>query len=102
MRERPKKQWKIFKEMDRILSWGLIACTTGEAKNYVCNFETSGFKAWKQMVSHFDPRTGADSSVACSRVASGLTSARPNTLESARNTVQMWEQEAVFEMKDAK
>ena len=57
-----------LKEMDRRLYQLLVACTKGEAKNYVCNTERSGFKAWKQMVSHFDPRTGADRSVAYSRV----------------------------------
>ena len=56
-----------LKEMDRTLYQLLVACTKGEAKNYV-NTERSGFKAWKQMVSHFDPRTGADRSVAYSRV----------------------------------
>ena len=43
------------------------------------------------MVSHFDPRTGADRSVAHARAThpvcqSGLTSARPKKLHSARNT----------------
>ena len=60
-----------------------------EAENHVCNLERSGFKAWKQMVSHFDPRTGADRSVAYARVThpvsqSGVTSSRPKTLQSAR------------------
>ena len=46
-----------FRDMDRRLYQVLISCTKGEAKNYVCNPERSGFKAWKQMLSHFDPRT---------------------------------------------
>ena len=60
------------------------------------------------MVSHFDPRMGADRSVAYARVThplsqSGLTSARPNTQQSARNTMQTWEQEvAELQKKDAK
>ena len=67
------------KEMDRRLCQVLMSCTKGEAKNYVCNPERSGFKAWKQMVGHFDPRTVA---VAYARVThpvsqSGLTSSRP-------------------------
>ena len=53
-----------FKDMDRRLYQVFISCTKGEAKNHVCNPERSGFKAWKRMVSHFDPRTGADRSVA--------------------------------------
>ena len=60
--------------------------------------ERSGSKARKQMVSHLDPRTGADRSVAHARAThavsqSGLTSARPKTLQSARNTLQAWEKE---------
>ena len=60
------------------------------------------------MVSHFDPRTGADRSVVYALVThpvsqSGLTSTRPKTLQNARNTMQTWEQEvAEFEMKYAK
>ena len=60
------------------------------------------------MVSHFDPRTGADRSVAFLQVThqvshSGLTSARPKTLQNARNIMQTWEEEvAEFEMKYAK
>ena len=82
-----------FKELDRRLYQVLISCTGGEAKNHVCNPERSGFKAWKQMVSHFDPRTGADRSVAYARVThpvsqSGLTPSGPKTLQSARNIVQ--------------
>ena len=53
------------------------------------------------MVSHFDPRTGADRSVAYARVThpvsqSGLTSSRPKTLQSARNVMQTWEQEVAL------
>ena len=75
--------------MDRRLYQVLISCAT-EAKHDVCNPERSGFKAWKQMVSHFDPRTGADMSVAYARVThlvsqSRLASSRPMTLQSARN-----------------
>ena len=48
-------------------------------------------KAWKQLVSDFDPRTSADRSVACARVSqSGLTSSRPKTLQSARNIKQAY------------
>ena len=57
-----------LKEMDRRLYQVLIARTKGEAKTCVCNPERSGFKACKQMVSDFDPRRGADRSVAYSRV----------------------------------
>ena len=86
----------------------LAACTKGEAKNYVCNTERSGVKAWKQMVSHFDPRTGAERSVAYSRVThpvspSGITPTRPKTLQASRTTMQAWEQEAAeFEIKHGK
>ena len=50
------------------------------------------------MVSHFDPRMGADRSVAYARVThpvsqSGLTSSRLEMLQSARNITQTWEQE---------
>ena len=46
------------------------------------------------MVSHFDPRTGADGL---------LHTPRPRTLQSARTIMQTWEQEvAEFEMKYAK
>ena len=47
-----------FKEMDRRPSQMLVPCTKGEAKNCVGNPERFGFTAWKQMVSHFDPRSG--------------------------------------------
>ena len=57
-----------FKEMDKRLYQVLISCTKGEAKNHVCNLERSEFKSWRQIVSHFDPRTGADRSVACAQV----------------------------------
>ena len=93
-----------FKEMDRRLYEMLVSCTKKEAKNCVRNLERSGFKAWKQMVSHFDPRTGADRSVVYARVThpvsqSGLTSTRPKTLQNARYIMQTWEQEvAGFEM----
>ena len=40
----------MSKEKDRRLYQLLVACTRGEAKNYVCNTERSGFKAWKQIV----------------------------------------------------
>ena len=53
-----------FKEMDRRPSQMLVPCTKGEAKNCVGNPERFGFTAWKQMVSHFDPRSGAVRSVA--------------------------------------
>ena len=64
-----------FKEMDMRLYQVLISCTTGEAKNDVCNPERFGFKG---SVSHFDPRTCADRSVAHALVThfvsqSGLT-----------------------------
>ena len=51
-----------LKEMDQWLYQLFVACTKGEAQNCVSNTEGSGFKAWKQTVSHFDPRTGADRS----------------------------------------
>ena len=60
------------------------------------------------MVSHFDPRTGADRSVAYARVThsvsqSGVASSRSKTLQSARNNMLTWEQEvAEFELKCAK
>ena len=57
-----------FKDVDRTLCQVLIACTQGEAKNYACNPERSEFKAWQQVLSHFDPRTGANRSDAYSRV----------------------------------
>ena len=66
-----------------------------------------GSKAWKQMVSHFDPRTGADRSVVYSRVThpvspSGITPTRPKTLQASRTTMQAWEQEvAEFKIKYA-
>ena len=57
----------------------LIACTKGEAKNYVCNPERSGF---------------------CRQVCP--TFARLKTLQNARIFMQTWEQEvADFEMKYA-
>ena len=97
-----------FKEMDRRLYQVLAACTKGEAKNCACNSERLGFKAWEQMVSHIEPRTGADTSVADSRVThsvsqSGLKPARLKTPHSARNIMQRCRQEvAEFEMKHAK
>ena len=47
-----------FKEIYRRPSQMLVPCTKGEAKNCVGNLERFGFTAWKQMVSHFDPRSG--------------------------------------------
>ena len=97
-----------FKKMDRRLYQVLAACTKGEAKNCACNSERSGFKAWEQMVSHIEPRTGADTSVAYSRVTppvsqSGLKPARLKTPHSARGITQRCRQEvAEFEMKHAK
>ena len=94
-----------FKEMDRRLWQMLIMSTKGEAKNFVSNPDKSGFKAWRQLVSHYDPRTGADRSVAYSRVAhpvsqNGLISTRPRNLQSARKAMQIWEQAvADFEIK---
>ena len=87
-----------FKELYRRLCQLLVECTKGEAKSYVSNPERSGFKAWKQVVSHIDPSTGADRSVAFSRVTHpvnmrGLASTRARTLQSARTTMQAWEQE---------
>ena len=55
-----------FKEMDRRLYQLLIVCRKGAAKNYVCVPERSGFKAWKQVASHLDPRIRAERSVAYS------------------------------------
>ena len=96
-----------FKEMDRILWQVPIAFTKGEAKNHVCNLGRSRFKAWKQMITHFDPRIGAGTSVAYTRLAhpasqSGLTSTRPKTLWAARNIMHTWEEDvAEFEIKHA-
>ena len=53
-----------FKEMDRRLYQLLVACTKGRREELCCNTEKSGFKAWRQMVSHFHPRADADRSVA--------------------------------------
>eukprot|EP00973_Karenia_brevis_P027757 3826188-Karenia_brevis.AAC.1 len=51
---------KIIRELDRLL-WAVIVQTmTGEAWSISNNSECSGFKAWRQMVHHFDPCTGAD------------------------------------------
>ena len=66
------------KEVNRRLFQLLVACSRREAKNFVCNTGRSGSKAWTQMVSPCDPRTGADRSVAYSRVThpvipSGIT-----------------------------
>ena len=60
------------------------------------------------MVTNFDPRTGANRSVANARIThpvrqSDLTSARPNTLQNATHVMHTWEQVvAEFEMKNAK
>ena len=84
-----------FKATDRRLYQVLIICTLLKkfgknlAKNCVCNPERSEFQARKQMVSQFDPGTGADSPVAYAQLThlvshSGLTWARPKTLPTAR------------------
>ena len=93
-----------FNATDKTLCEVFIACTKGEAKNFVCNPERSGHKAWKQMVSHFDPRTLADRSVAYARGRQcRLTSARHKTPQSARNTVHTWKtKRAQFEPKSVK
>ena len=44
-----------FKEMDRQLYQLLLVRRKLTAKNYVCVPGRSGFEAWKQMASHFDP-----------------------------------------------
>ena len=84
-----------FKEMDRRMYQLLFVCRKGTAKNYVCVPGRSGFKAWKQMASHFDPRIGADRSVLYSSLTHrvgmrGLTSSRPRTLEGGKSTLQAW------------
>ena len=53
-----------FDQLDRHLWQTLQRAVKGHAKGFVDNPERSGFKAWKQLVQHFDPRTGADRSVA--------------------------------------
>ena len=53
---------------DRPLYQLLVVCRKGAAKNYVRVPERSGFKAWKQVASHFDPRIRAERSVAYSSV----------------------------------
>ena len=60
-----------FEEMDRKLSQVPISCTKREAKHHLRIPERSGFMAWKQMVSHFDPRTGAGQ-VCCIRFSDTL------------------------------
>ena len=62
-----------FKEMDRPLYQLLVVCRKGAAKNYVCVPQRSGFKAWKQMASHFDPRIRAERSVAYSSVTHAVS-----------------------------
>ena len=49
-READVRSAGMSKEKDRRLYQLLVACTRGEAKNYVCNTERSGFKARKQIV----------------------------------------------------
>ena len=47
-----------FDQLDRHLWQTLMGSVKGHAKGFVDNPEHSGFKAWKQLVQHFDPRTG--------------------------------------------
>ena len=47
-----------FDQLDRHLWQTLQRAVKGHAKGFVDNPERSGFKAWKQLVQHFDPRTG--------------------------------------------
>ena len=48
-----KNAWNSQETVDRRLGHVLIACTKGEANNYVCNLERSGVQVRKQMVSRF-------------------------------------------------
>ena len=61
----PQEAMDDIKKMDRGLWQVLIAYTKRKAIHYVCNPERPGFKTWTQMISHFDPRTGADRLVGC-------------------------------------
>ena len=80
----------------------------GRSKELCLQHRKVRVQSRKLMVSHFDPRTGADRSVAYSRVThpvspSGITPTKPKTLQSSRTTMQAWEQEvAEFEIKYAK
>ena len=90
-----------FNDLDRHLYQVLVGATKGSAKGFVDNVESSGFKAWKQLVHYYDPRTGADRSVAYGKVTQPVHSiGKAKNLDTARVAMQAWERElASFELK---
>ena len=84
----------------------LTSCTKGaEVKSFIRNPKSSGFVAWKQLTRHYDPRTGADRTVAYGRITNNVTDVfgQAKTLDQARTLFQKWENEVhAFELRFAK
>ena len=57
--------------------------------------EASGFKAWRRLSKHYDPRSAADKSSAYNRVANGVakTFGKAKTLDEANLVIPKWENE---------
>ena len=68
----------------------LFKCARGETISFVKNPDRNGFKAWRKLVHHFDPREGVDATVAYEKVAN--PSPVKSTTE-ARIKLPLWEAE---------
>ena len=57
-------KYSDFKRMDEYLWDQLVATVRGSAKTRIKSAAASGFQGWAQLVQHYDPRNGADITVA--------------------------------------
>ncbi len=90
-----------YKKMSKHL-WNMMVITVkGDAKAYIKNPKESGFQGWAQLVQHYDPRGGADKTVAYARLVNPVYAfGQARDAGEARQLMQKWESEvAQYEKK---
>jgi hypothetical protein len=71
---------QTYRDIDRNLWQTIAQVVNGHALSIAQNVGNSGFRAWRRLTKHFDPRSGADRSVHYERVTNPLlVYSRPKT-----------------------
>ena len=83
-----------FLKLDKYL-WNMLVTTVkGTAKTYMKNPAESGFQGWAQLIQHYDPRSGADKTVAYGRVVNPVeVFGQAVDTKQAREVMLKWEDE---------